>query len=156
MERIPIEQRLLSRVERITESGCWIWTGRIDRQGYARLSVYHADRGHYVPTLAHRLSFKAFTKKPIDGLAVCHVCDVPCCINPDHLFAAPQSANIADMIKKGRDAGVGKAARQKTHCNAGHPLSGDNLRIEGKNKTRRCKACEKIKKQAKRRKQNDA
>jgi hypothetical protein len=138
--------RLEKRVERVTETGCWLWNGRLDRKGYARLSLWRRDKRHYVLTLAHRLAFKAFVRDFPTTSVIMHRCDTPCCINPSHLVEGTQAQNIHDMLEKKRERGVGFNNRNKTHCNAGHPLSGENLRIEGKRKARRCKACENIKK----------
>lgn len=116
----------------------------LDVKGYARLSM--RVNKSYNPKLAHRLSYIEYVGPIRKGLNVLHKCDVPACVNPDHLFIGTQKANIRDMIRKGRDNSQATRNRQKTHCNAGHELSGDNLRIEGKVKARRCKKCESIKK----------
>ena len=76
--------------------GCWLWTGHRTTNGYGRL---HFDgRG----IQAHRLAWE-WTNGPIpEGLRVCHRCDVPNCVNPEHLFLGTQQDNIRDMYAKGR------------------------------------------------------
>lgn len=90
----PVD-RFWSQVTRT--DGCWIWTGTgIEANGYARIKV-NGER-----ILVHRMSWvMAFGSVP-SGLVVCHRCDVPLCVNPDHLFVGTQKDNIADMMAKGR------------------------------------------------------
>jgi hypothetical protein len=60
-----------------------------------------------------------------EGHAICHVCDVRLCCNPAHLFAAPQSENIADMVAKGRQA-KGDRSGARLHPERIRHLSGDD------------------------------
>lgn len=87
-------EKIFSKTKRV--NGCWIFEGRTNRQGYGQ--VIHKGR-HY---LVHRLSW-AHAKQldPGKGL-VLHRCDVPGCINPDHLFLGTARENTLDMLKKGR------------------------------------------------------
>lgn len=88
-------------IERITESGCWIWTGGTNhgRKGYGRFSHY-GSRGKR--TYAHRFAYETFKGPVPDGLFVCHKCDVPYCVNPDHLFLGTSMDNFLDAQRKGR------------------------------------------------------
>lgn len=94
--RKPVDARLRSRIE-LDANKCWIWCGSKTRDGYGVLGI---GRGHQVR--AHRASFAAY-KGPIpSGAQVCHSCDVPLCINPDHLFLGTAKDNAVDMRRKGR------------------------------------------------------
>jgi hypothetical protein len=54
--------------------------------------------------LAHRLAWE-LTNGPIpDDACVCHHCDNPRCVRPDHLFLGTQRENLRDMRNKGRGA----------------------------------------------------
>lgn len=72
---------------------CWLWTGNLATTGYGRIKKLYA----------HRISYEMFNGKIPDGMFVCHKCDNPPCVNPDHLFLGTQLDNIRDMHKKGRN-----------------------------------------------------
>lgn len=77
-------------------NGCWEWKGFRLKTGYGKFSY---KRKSY---LAHRISWYLFNGPIPDYLCVCHKCDNPPCINPEHLFLGTQVDNIQDMIKKNR------------------------------------------------------
>lgn len=80
-------------------SGCWLWEGKPDANGYGQVGIGGKN------LKPHRISFAAFNGSP-DGLCICHRCDVRICVNPDHLFAGTQADNMRDMDKKGRRVSV--------------------------------------------------
>lgn len=76
-------------------SGCWLWLGI--QNPYGRLKY----RG--MNFLAHHMSFMAhFNQRILEAQVICHRCDTPACVNPNHLFIGTQKDNIIDAIKKGR------------------------------------------------------
>lgn len=89
------KERLLDKIEK-RENGCWVWTAATNPQGYG-LMVYKKRL-----ISAHRISWMEHVGEIQDGLYVCHRCDNPLCINPDHLFLGSQKENMDDMIRKGR------------------------------------------------------
>lgn len=84
------------RITMVSESGCWIWTAGSNSRGYGR--IYYKGRQWG----AHRAYYDALVGEIPTGLVVCHRCDVPSCVNPDHLFLGTASENMRDMVKKGR------------------------------------------------------
>ena len=79
---------------------CWFWRGGISSRGYGNFA-FRKD-GIVVNNRAHRFSFElAFGKIP-KNILVCHKCDNPLCVNPQHLFLGTQKDNAIDMVKKGR------------------------------------------------------
>lgn len=109
MTRQPFLNRFWARVT-VTESGCWEWTGcRLPPKpgaasGYGVLGSGRTNaKGHPFNLYAHRLSWEiAHGEEVPDGKYVCHHCDNPCCIRPDHLFLGTASDNTRDMYAKGR------------------------------------------------------
>lgn len=96
-ERESLAVRLLARLDR--SGGCWLWTGyRKNQHGHGAMSI------HNHPYYVHRLAFQLFIGPIPDGMAVCHRCDVPWCVRPEHLFLGTQLDNIADMHAKSRQA----------------------------------------------------
>lgn len=90
------QQKLVHLKSEKMPNGCWEWKGRIGTRGYGLISVQSKA------VLAHRYSFQAF-KGPFDkSLFICHTCDNPGCVNPDHLFAGTCKDNTYDSIAKGR------------------------------------------------------
>lgn len=78
------------------KDGCWEWTGCKSFNGYGRFQI------HPKTYKAHKVSYWIFKGNVPDGKLVCHTCDHPCCVNPDHLWLGDPKDNTRDMIMKGR------------------------------------------------------
>lgn len=107
--RITLAQRLLDRTSpRPDASGCLLWIGTQDQRGYGLL--HYKDGGRQRQLRASRcvvmLALGAETYEDVrllpSWLDVCHTCDNPPCVNPEHLFIAPREMNMHDKVMKGR------------------------------------------------------
>lgn len=109
----------------VQPTGCWEWAKHIDSWGYGRKAIKSKS------TPAHRVSFAYHYGIPmsaLDGIVVCHSCDNPRCVNPEHLFLGSTWDNALDMYSKGRHPNSHIMLQNK--CKHGHDLSGDNVRIK--------------------------
>jgi hypothetical protein len=115
MANLTMAERFASKVSPEPTSGCWLWDGQVDLNGYARIS-----RGPPWTriTFGHRVAWELHRGPIPTGLSVLHRCDVPGCVNPDHLFLGTQADNMADMNAKGR----GNFPKMGTTCQKGHPF----------------------------------
>jgi len=114
-------------------SACWEWEGsRNPQTGYGQLSGWEGGKRKLYT--AHRVSFRAFNGPIPAGMSVLHRCDNHPCFNPAHLFTGNQSANMRDMVNKGR--GVHKTAEGSAH-HAAKITEADAMDIRGSSETLR-------------------
>lgn len=95
---IPWRERFDRHVMPEPNSGCYLWTATTNEKGYGRFNMDGRLES------AHRVAWAAAFGPIPEGMQVLHKCDIPCCVNPAHLFLGTNDDNLADKIAKGRQA----------------------------------------------------
>lgn len=81
-------------------SGCWIWMGAAwTSPSGLRGKMYSA---HQRQRIASHVSYELHTGPIPAGLIICHKCDTPICVNPNHLYAGTHQDNSDDKMRRGR------------------------------------------------------
>ena len=118
---------------------CWEWLGSTG--GTGDLIYGRAWDGERLVG-AHRYSYELHNGQipeggDVRGMCVCHKCDNPLCVNPNHLFLGTHTDNMLDKVKKGRGTG------SITHCKRNHEFTAENTYID-KSGFRHCRICHKL------------
>ena len=81
----------------VTECGCHLWTAAVNKSGYGKFAT-NDNRW----ALAHRVAYERAYGKIPEGFLICHKCDTPSCVNPEHLFVGTHVDNSQDREMKSR------------------------------------------------------
>lgn len=129
-------ENLIENVEYEPNSGCWLWSGLLDRQGYGR--VWEVVAGVTRATTAHKALYLSVVGPVPTGLELDHRCRTRCCVNPAHLEPVTHQENC-------RRGARGVLRPLVTHCINGHEYDEANTRTyfrrDGR-KRRACRACD--------------
>jgi hypothetical protein len=125
------KERFLNKVKVGDSEECWEWQAS-KRSGYGAFKYSGRVMG------AHVVSWELFNKEKVPvGMCVCHKCDNPPCVNPNHLFLGTKKDNAIDMVSKGRNF-----APTKEICCNGHDLIDGNIRYNKKGNRIGCLTCQ--------------
>jgi hypothetical protein len=87
------------KVDKTSNSnGCWIYTAAKDNDGYGRFCFDGQNR------MAHRIVYQLIYGDIQSNQYICHTCDNPACVNPNHLFLGSPDDNMKDKVAKNRQA----------------------------------------------------
>lgn len=111
---------------------CWLWKGVPSTKWYGGFGL----AGKVIQ--AHRLAYQMLVGPIPKGQCIDHLCQEKHCVNPKHMELVTRAENVM------RGDSVPAKNGRKTHCNRGHPLSGDNLYSAPSNNKRYCRKCQKL------------
>jgi hypothetical protein len=110
---ISSEKEIFERhVQPSNIENCWDWLSYKNPSGYGQTKIGGRNGKHI---LAHRLSWIVYFGEIPEGMHVCHKCDNPSCVNPNHLFLGTNLDNIKDRMKKGRSVATWKGVPREKH-----------------------------------------
>lgn len=119
---------VLAMYEQITESGCWIFTGKLTESGYARLQLNGRT------ARLHRLFYEHFVGPIPPGLVPDHLCRVRCCLRPDHIEIVTMRENTL------RGQGPTAQFAKRDRCSSGHVYTATSMQL--RDGRRICRICE--------------
>ncbi len=91
-----MRKRFELHFKKLGKNDCWLWESCRTRQGYGQFRVNNKM------LRAHRVAYEMYRGKISQGLCVCHSCDNPSCVNPNHLWTGKHQDNMDDKTMKGR------------------------------------------------------
>ena len=119
-----LPQHLQDKIMPVTECGCWVWIGGKSLCGYGRVKV----QGSRIAKPTHRVIYELFNGKIPKGLEPDHICNLRCCVNPNHIEPKTHAENMAR-----------NAHARKTHCKRGHEFTPENTgHYKGSRHCRKC------------------
>ena len=111
---ITVEQYMEHYIVPEPNSGCWLWAGCHDPDGYGRW-------GYRGQCQAHRAVYVHHVGAIPEGLHALHKCDTPACVNPDHLYLGTSKENQRDVSLRNRHGRRGYATAHYWAARKGLP-----------------------------------
>lgn len=102
------KERFWAKVDKTGD--CWLWTAGKNEKGYGSFNRLKGIKG---TRKAHRISWMMAHGEIENSLQINHHCDVPSCVNPDHLYKGTASQNTDDMVKRDRTGKLNKEQIQE-------------------------------------------
>ena len=100
LDRLKLQRSFETKYIPEPNSGCWLWIGATNARGRGSVGL----PGTRKTVTAHRLSYLLFRGPVPEGLHVCHICDMPLCVNPEHLVLGTHQDNMDQCKARGRKA----------------------------------------------------
>lgn len=98
---LSVSDRFWSKAIPEPNSGCWLWTGAVNSNGYGSFGIgSRKDKTRKIVT-ASRLAYQLTHGEVTDQLHILHSCDNALCVNPDHLSAGTRSRNMQEAYDRG-------------------------------------------------------
>lgn len=134
--RRSLAERFAEKYTPEPNSGCWLWLAAVNRKGYGLIARGADGPGKYWHATHASLMLHERPRPSREHMAL-HHCDVPSCVNPDHLYWGTVQDNFNDMVRRGRGR---MDSTKKDFCIRGHAMVPGNL-YGDPNGRRQCKTC---------------
>jgi hypothetical protein len=118
---LQLPDHIQDKIIPVTESGCWLWTAGGNGWGYGSVKVGKKSQ------LAHHAVYCFFHGPLPRGTVLRHSCDIPHCVNPEHLEPGTHADNVADRVSRARSARGTRNGRSKLTADQVRDIRSDTV-----------------------------